>query len=425
MENLGDKVIDIFHVVITTLFAIANAYTFLYIVIGIFKTRRFAKTQKQFRYAFVIPARNEAAVIAHLIESIQQQDYPADLLSIFVVADNSDDDTALVARQAGAAVYERFDKVHQTKGYALQFLFKQIDRDYGIDSFDGYFIFDADNLLKTDYVSRMNEAFASGEKVITAFRNSKNLDTNALSAMNSMHFLRTNRFSHRPRSYLRLSTTIQGTGFLVANDIVKDGWKWVDLTEDRSLSVDALLSGYKVTYCDSAEFYDEQPTTFRMVIRQRKRWAKGHLQIMGRVTKPLFRNIFKKKSFASYDMMIVNIPLVLILFLWSSFVFILQLFSSWGDTAIILSLFRNLAINSMVTWLLLSLQALYIFLVDRRRLIRLSWIKKAWIILTWPLFDILEIPTKIMALFSSDKYKPIPHTHRYRLKDIKKSTSGD
>ena len=34
-----------------------------------------------------------------------------------------------------------------------------IHRDYGKNAFEGYFIFDADNLLKKDFISRMNDAF--------------------------------------------------------------------------------------------------------------------------------------------------------------------------------------------------------------------------------------------------------------------------
>ncbi len=418
--------VKVLNLLVTTTFTLLNAYTFIYIVLGIFKTRRFVKSQKQYHYAFIIPARNEEGVLGRLIESIHQQKYPQELITIFVVADNCDDQTAKVARDLGAIVYERFDKLHQTKGYAMQFLFKQIARDFPDGAFDGYFVFDADNILKSDYIQHMNDAFASGEKIITSFRNSKNIDTNLLSAMNSMHFLRTNRFAHRPRSYLHLSTIIQGTGFLFAHEMIKDGWNYVDLTEDRSFSVDALLKGYRITYCDDAEFYDEQPTTFKMIIRQRKRWAKGHLMITSRVFKPLVQSMFKQRSFASYDMLIINIPLVLIMFLWGLLIFILNvinlLVGDGGFWLPFLQLLKTIFVSGLITWMILSLQAIYIFIVERKRLKKLSFFRKVLIILTWPLFDILDVPTKIMALFSSGKWKPIPHNDKSGLKEIEKAT---
>ena len=54
------------------------------------------------RLAAVIPARNEAAVIGKLIDSLMAQDYPRELFDIYVVANNCEDDTEAVAVAAGA-----------------------------------------------------------------------------------------------------------------------------------------------------------------------------------------------------------------------------------------------------------------------------------------------------------------------------------
>lgn len=69
------------------------------------------------RYGVLIAARNEEAVIANLIGSIKAQTYDENLVDIFVVADNCTDQTATIARDAGATVYERFNKVQVGKGY--------------------------------------------------------------------------------------------------------------------------------------------------------------------------------------------------------------------------------------------------------------------------------------------------------------------
>lgn len=74
------------------------------------------------RYGVLIAARNEEAVIANLIGSIKAQTYDEHLVDIFVVADNCTDQTATIARDAGATVYERFSKVQVGKGYALKYL---------------------------------------------------------------------------------------------------------------------------------------------------------------------------------------------------------------------------------------------------------------------------------------------------------------
>ncbi|MBR2404328.1 MAG: glycosyltransferase, partial [Clostridia bacterium] len=268
----------------------------IYKKLSFFATRKFPKAKHNHKYAIMIAARNEEAVIGNLIDSINSQDYPSELVTVFVVADNCTDNTAQIAREHGAVCYERFDSDHRTKGYALEFLVDNISRDYGIESFEAYFIFDADNLLKKDYLTRMNEAFDSGEKIVTSYRNTKNFADNWIAASYGIHWLRTVRNEHRARSVLGLATRIQGTGFMFASEIIKDGWHYVSFTEDRAFSADAVVNGYRISYCDLAEFYDEQPTSLRIAMRQRIRWGKGHLQAFVESGPKLFWHIFVPKK---------------------------------------------------------------------------------------------------------------------------------
>lgn len=268
-----------------------------YFVIGMFFTRKFKPAKKQYKYAIMIAARNEKYVIGNLIDSINKQDYPKDKITIFVVADNCDDNTAEIARSKGAICYERFDPDHRTKGYALEFLIDRIKENYGIESFDGYFIFDADNLLKRNYITKMNDAFDSGEKIITSYRNTKNFDENWIASTYALHWIRSIRTNHRARSVLRLATNIQGTGFLFHNEIIRDGWHYTSLTEDRALTADAVAQGYRISYQDEAEFFDEQPINLKVALRQRLRWSKGHLQAFAESGPYLFANIFLGKRY--------------------------------------------------------------------------------------------------------------------------------
>lgn len=272
-----------------------------YFVIGMFWTRKFKPAKNKHKYAICIAARNEEMVIKNLLDSIKKQDYPNKLLTVFVVADNCTDNTAKIACDNGAICYERFDSEHKTKGYALQYLFEKIEEDYGRDSFEGYFIFDADNLLKKDYISKMNDAFDSGEKIITSYRNTKNFDENWISSNYALHWIRSIRTNHRARSILRLATNIQGTGFLFSNEIVRDGWKYTSLTEDRALTADAVAQGYRISYQDEAEFFDEQPVSLKVALRQRLRWSKGHLLAFAETGPYLFLNIFCGKKFLKTD----------------------------------------------------------------------------------------------------------------------------
>lgn len=174
-------------VVISAILSLLVFHKTAYQILGLFFTRKFRPAKKQHKYGICIAARNEEAVIGNLLESIQEQDYPKEFLTVFVVADNCDDKTAQIAREHGAVCYERFNKKEKTKGCALQYLFQQIERDYGTQSFEGFFIFDADNLLKQDYISRMNDSFDAGCKLITSYRNTKNLSEGWIASNYALH----------------------------------------------------------------------------------------------------------------------------------------------------------------------------------------------------------------------------------------------
>ena len=147
--------------IIGVLFMLCYAYQFFYIAVSIFKKAQTHKTDKLHNFAVLIAARNEQAVIENLIQSIKVQDYPKELVTVFVVADNCTDSTAEIARRAGAVVYERSNKNEVGKGYALDFLTSKIKEDYG-DSFDGFFVFDADNVLDKNYITERNKTFSNG-----------------------------------------------------------------------------------------------------------------------------------------------------------------------------------------------------------------------------------------------------------------------
>ena len=464
--------------IIGTTITVLTAYKVIYFIIGVFWTRKFKKANNKHKYGIVIAARNEETVIGNLIDSIHKQDYPKELITIFVVADNCTDKTAKIVRKKGCICYERSDLIHKTKGYALEYLFNNVEKDYGIKSFDGYFVFDADNLLKKDYISRMNDAFGSGEKIITSYRHSKNFDENWISSTYAIHWLRSIRTGHRARSIFHLATNIQGTGFLVANEILENGWHYTSLTEDRALTVDSVANGYQITYQDEAIFYDEQPTDLKIALRQRLRWSKGHLLAFIETSPKLVRNIFfgrkyaKNKQiydknylnildsiryrFASFDILMLTIPFsVFNLIIWLLVSVILYANYSYINGIINYSLFSSstylgsilrhfflielnvpIGIESLWMGLLISVwsrlfyrfatyfehifEAVYVFIIERKRIKKMNLKKKIWFSFTWPIFDIIGRYTTYIAVFKKVEWKSIPHTSKITIDDLNK-----
>ncbi|NLE27736.1 MAG: glycosyltransferase, partial [Clostridiaceae bacterium] len=195
METVG-----LINYILSITFTVFYLYQFIYILAPIIKRSKPEPAAAiMHRYGVLISARNEETVIAQLIENIREQNYPSDLVTVFVVADNCSDNTAKVARDAGAVVYERLNEQQVGKGYALDFLLARINEDYPRDAFDGFFIFDADNLLDENFISEMNKTFSQGYKIITSYRNSKNYDASWISAGYSLWFLRESQFLNYSR----------------------------------------------------------------------------------------------------------------------------------------------------------------------------------------------------------------------------------
>lgn len=415
METVG-----LINYILSITFTICYLYQFIYIIIPlIIKNKPSDKAVIMHRYGVLISARNEEAVIAQLINNIHDQNYPAELITVFVVADNCSDSTADVARAAGAVVYERFNKKLVGKGYALDFLFDRIGENYPKDAFDGYFVFDADNLLDENYTSEMNKTFSQGHKIITSYRNSKNYDDNWISAGYSLWFLRESKYLNHSRMLLGTSCAVSGTGFLVHRDIIEqnNGWKFFLLTEDIEFSVNSIINGERIAFCKSAILYDEQPTDFGQAWRQRLRWAKGFLQVFKKYGGGLVKGIIKKRSFACYDMMMTIMPAI--------FLTLFGMTCNIGAIAAgivlhidISTLIKSLASTFLNAYMLLLVIAVITVLTEWKQ-IHCRPVYKIAYLFTFPIFIFTYVPIALVALLKKVEWKPIYHKEVKSLAEVR------
>ncbi len=413
-----------------TLLSLVLVHFVVFGIVGLFRRKRFPKTEKVNRYGIIIPARNEEKVVAGLIESVKKNRYPQDMLQIFVIAHNCTDRTAEISREHGATVYEYSNPGENTMGYAFRHLFSCIERDYGTKTFDGFFLFNADNILDIDYISNMNDAFEyyNRESVITSYRNSKNFGSNILSGLYGMYFAQGCRFEACGRTVLGCSTRVQGTGYLINSKIVENGWNYVSLTEDWEFSADQILFDNKIRYCDAAIFYDEQPTNIKIMWRQRVRWSRGHLLVFYARFRELFCHLFRKETrhrMSLYDITAYILPSPLIMLALQMIQFIAfivitavrpdvtlyDLFIGRGDFLILTGGLLFVWLRSAVTsYILMFTASVIIFISERKRIMGVSFGKKILISLLWPFFLLIQIPIDVQAFFSRNLgWKPIPH----------------
>ena len=278
------------------------ANQFVYIVLSIFvKPRRYKVAKTEHTYGYIICGRNEEKVIGNLIDSILKQDYPKEKMHIFVCADNCTDNTAKVAREAGAIVFERENHIQVGKSYALNYTLDKIKNEYSELGIEAYILFDADNLVGKDFTKEMNKAYDQGYKVLAGFRDSKNFDDSWVSAGSSYMFYRECCQVHKVRSFFNTGSYVSGTGFLVDKSLVENGWNYHTLTEDIEFSADCAYKGIKIGYVYDAVFFDEQPTKLGDSIKQRLRWCKGNNQVFGRFGGKLLGGMFKRFTFQKWS----------------------------------------------------------------------------------------------------------------------------
>lgn len=410
--------VDVFNWSVLLVFSICYIYQFYYVFVVLTRKPPLQEAKTNHKYAVMISARNESQVIGDLIHSIRVQNYPQELISIFVIADNCTDNTAEIARNAGATeVYERFNDEEVGKGYALNYGWHEIQKRDDAESFEAYFVFDADNVLDANYFREMNKVFDGGAEASTSYRNSKNYGSNWISAGYAIWFLREAKYLSQARLTLNTSCAISGTGFFIAAHVLKEsgGWKWHLLTEDIEFSASSIIEGRRIAYCPTAMLYDEQPITFIDSWNQRFRWAKGFYQVFWHYAGKLFKGIFtnpKGKRFACYDMLMTIAPAMLLTIISIGF----------NGTIALLAIFGVISAGTMITSALSSMFfclfnfMLFMFIFGVLTTftewdnIHSTTAKKIGYLFTFPIFQLTYIPIALVALVKKASWKPIAHT---------------
>lgn len=383
-------------------------YQFLYLLLPLVKKEKSMEDGAPKRYAILIAARNEEAVLPHLLDSINAQDYPAAYITTYVIADNCTDGTAAVAARKGARVFQRFNTAQVGKGYALQFLLDQIRLSGELENYDAFLIFDADNLLQPDYIRQMNRLCASGFEAFCGYRNTKNFGSNWLSSGYALWYLHESTHLNRSRMKLGTCCAVSGTGFGFTRQLLEriGGWNFFTLTEDIEFGTWCATRGVRIGYCHDAILYDEQPTSFRVSVRQRTRWIQGGIQVSIRYAKDFLKGLFRggRTAWASFEMATLS--------LWGYGMSAV----SFGSTLLVVFLAERwmglaLALAAALASSYLSLFAMgALTMATEWCRIRATGAQKIRSLFTFPVFVLSYVPIAVMAVFRKYEWKPIAHT---------------
>lgn len=284
--------------------AIAAAVGVYQIILSFFgwyrrKERVTRKPEKSF--ALIVAAHNEETVVGTLIENLLKMEYPRELFDVFVICDNCTDGTADIVRgYEGVYACERTNPNQRGKGFAIEWMLKKLWRHSR--QYDAVVMFDADNLVATNFLQYMNEDLCNGYRVVQGYLDTKNPHDSWVSAANGITYWFCNRLWQLPRYNLKLSNFLGGTGMCFETKLLKEmGWGATSLVEDLEFTVRCIQRGIYPKFNYDARVYDEKPITFRASARQRLRWMQGHFDVSRRYMLPLLWQGIRTGSFVKVD----------------------------------------------------------------------------------------------------------------------------
>ncbi|NJR64170.1 MAG: glycosyltransferase family 2 protein [Leptolyngbyaceae cyanobacterium CRU_2_3] len=264
--------------------------------------------------AILVPAHNEAISIRPILEGLMAQLTEGDRL--VVIADNCTDETAEIARLAGATVIERQDAHHRGKGYAL---------DYGMtylstDPPEIVIIVDADCVVQPGSLAKIAEqAIATHRPVQALYLMERPAQPQPKDAVSALAFLVKNWV--RPSGLARLGfpCLLTGTGMAFPWHVLRD-MKLAsgNIVEDMQLGLDLAIAGQPPLFCGDARVTGLLPQQDKAAKSQRTRWEHGHLQTLRTQVPRLLKQATQQQRL---DLLAIALdlavpPLSLLVMLW-------------------------------------------------------------------------------------------------------------
>ena len=422
--EIFNKILQLFMVIFTNVVFLITIYYLVISLFGIVRKKKVKNIEPKKTFALIVAAHNEENVIEGIVKSLKNLKYPKEMYDIFVIADNCTDKTAQIAKINGAKVYERTNKDKKGKGYALEWMFSNI---FNMKKkYDSIAIFDADNLVSSNFLIEMNKVLMDGYKVVQGYLDSKNPYDTWITGSYSISFWASNRMIQLSRSNLGLSCQLGGTGFCVDTSILKElGWGATCLTEDLEFSCKLVLNGEKVGWAHDAIVYDEKPLTLAQSWNQRRRWMQGFADVFTRYFLKLMKKAIKERNFVAFDCALYSIQPIMIILLGSAM--ILNYYQSIAMAkntlfnVVYMVQTMNFTITKIGAFLLIVLQFVYmpfILVLDKK----LDF-KSFLYYLILPIFSITWLPISIQGILrrNDKEWSHTIHTRKVEINDLEKA----
>jgi 1,2-diacylglycerol 3-beta-glucosyltransferase len=227
--------------------------------------------------SLLVAAKNEEAVIANLVKNICSQDYPRERYEVWIIDDNSTDQTPVLLSKL-AQEYDQLKVLRREatgggKSGALNQVLPLVRGEI-------LAVFDADAQVTPDLLRRVLPLFAQSEvgavQVRKAIANAKeNFWTRGQMAEMAL-----DTYFQQQRIAVGGFGDLRGNGQFVRRQALEDcgGWNEETITDDLDLALRLHLEQWDIEFVSFPPVEEEGVTNAIALWHQRNRWAEGQSQ---------------------------------------------------------------------------------------------------------------------------------------------------
>ncbi len=266
-------IINVIQIFLLIILGLATLYIFVFSFAGLFYKQMPTPENVIFRRMVVfIPGYKEDEVIISVAKEAILQDYPSDSFDVVIIADSFQSETLVELRKLPLAIIEvAFER--STKSKALNKAMEQL-----MEPYDVAVILDADNIMATDFLKKINAAFERKCIAVQGHRTAKNMNT-SLAILDAASEEINNHIFRKGHRVLGFSSAIIGSGMAFEYPYFKQLMAGVTAVGgfDKEIELKTLKAGHKIIYLDDAYVYDEKVQRSEVFSNQRRRWLSAQL----------------------------------------------------------------------------------------------------------------------------------------------------
>jgi cellulose synthase/poly-beta-1,6-N-acetylglucosamine synthase-like glycosyltransferase len=240
-------------------------------------------------FSIIVPAKNEEKVLGRLLESLLHLDYPKNRTQIIVVEDGSTDQTRQICEHYSNSNQTLIEFLHsdhpRTKPVALNHALSKARGDI-------IALFDADNQPEKDVLQLASQCFQDDS--IAAVQGQTcpiNLGESVLARLEEYNQMGWFRTYLNGKNSLGLFVPLTGSCGFIRRQVLLEcgGWNEESLTEDVDLAVRLATKNHRIHYAAEIRSWQENASSIRQVIAQRRRWFRGYMETLLNYRRLLFQ----------------------------------------------------------------------------------------------------------------------------------------